>query len=76
MSKHTMDNIFQILTAQSPNNKVQHAMKDLTNSDENVNKIFSSVVTSLKDIPTKRELRHHARAMEELDTQIDAVTTR
>jgi len=75
MSKRITANSIQLLANQNRNKKIQEDIQGLTLGVENVNKTLSKIRDSLKEIPSKQELRNHAVLMDEQTMKIQEVNT-
>jgi predicted nucleic acid-binding Zn-ribbon protein len=60
ISKRISDNTLQILAVEVSTQNVQKGVSVLSKGINEVNKAMTAITTSLKNIPTKRELRLHA----------------
>jgi len=65
MSKRITANSIQLLANQNRNKKIQEDIQGLTLGVESVNKTLSKIRDSLKNIPSRLELRNHAMLMDE-----------
>jgi len=70
MSKRITNNASQILAVKGTNIGIQRSLKDMNSKIQKVNEVLNSIKSSLKEVPSKRELREHAATM---DKQIDQV---
>jgi len=75
MSKRVTSNSLQLLATQGTNKKIQNDLRDLTVKVDGVNKTLSSITKSLKEIPSKNELRDHAILMDEQIERVQEVNT-
>ena len=75
MSKRITANSIQLLVNQNKNKKIQDDIRGLTIAIESVNKTMSKIRDSLKDIPSRQELRIHAAIMDEQTMKIQEVNT-
>jgi hypothetical protein len=65
----------QILAVKGTNIGLQRSLKDMNSKIQKVNKVLESIKTSLKEVPSRRELREHATAMDEQLVQMQEVYT-
>lgn len=63
MSKRITDNATQILAIKGTNIEIQRSLKDIHSKVQKVNEVSESIKKSLKEVPSKCELREHAMAM-------------
>jgi len=75
MSKRITTNSLQLLANQNKNKKIQDDIRGLTMAIESVNQVMSKIKDSLKDIPSRQELRNHVMIMDEQTTKIQEVNT-
>ena len=75
MSKRITANSIQLLANQNRNKKIQDDIRELSLGVESVNTILAKVRDSMKDIPSKQELRNHAALMDEQTMKIQEVNT-
>jgi len=74
-SKRITNNTLQLLAVKSSTQATQKGMSLLTKRVDELAKVTAAITTSLKQIPTKLELRQHASAMEEHKVQMTEVNT-
>jgi len=74
-SKRVSNNTLQLLAVKNPVQTVQKGLGMLTKRVDEVVRTTAAITTSLKQIPTKQELRQHASAMEEHKVQMTEVNT-
>jgi len=65
MSKRITNCDSQILSIKGTNIGIQRPLKDMNSKIQKVNEVLDSIKTSLKEVPSRRELREHATAMNE-----------
>jgi len=75
MSKRITANSIQLLANQNKHKNIQDDIRGLTVAVESVNKVMSKIKDSLKNIPTKQELREHVTIMDEQTMKIQEVNT-
>jgi len=75
ISKRISDNTLQLLAAKSSTQAVQKGVSVLSKRVDEVNQAMTAITTSLKQIPSKRELQLHATAMEEHKQQMMEMNT-
>ena len=75
MSKRITANSIQLLANQKKNKQIQDDIQGLTLGMESVNKALSIMRDSLKDSPSKQELRNHALLIDEQTMKIQEVNT-
>jgi predicted nucleic acid-binding Zn-ribbon protein len=73
MSKRITDNATKILVVKETNIGVQRSLKDMNSKIQKVNEVLDSIKSSLKEVPSRRELREHATAMDEQLVQMQEV---
>ena len=74
-SKRISDNTLQLLAVKGSTNTVQNGLALLSKRVDEVVKTTAAITTSLKQIPTKLELRRHAQEMEQHKNQMTEVNT-
>jgi flagellin-specific chaperone FliS len=74
-SKRISDNTLQILAVKVTTQTIQKRVSILTKRIDEVNKIMVAITTSLKNIPSKRDLRLDPPIMEEQMAQVADVNT-
>ena len=74
-SKMRTGNTLQLLAVRGSTQAVQKGLSLLTKRVDELAKVTAAITTSLKQIPTKLELRQHASAMEEHKVQMTEVNT-
>jgi len=70
MSKPISDHASQILSIKGRNIATQSSLKDMNSKNLKVDEVFDSIKNSLKEVPSKGELREHAIAIDEQLVQI------
>jgi len=75
MSKRITDNASQILGIKGTNIGIQKSLMDMNSKIQKVNEVLDSIENSLKDVPSKQELREHATALDEKIVQMRKVNT-
>jgi len=75
MSKRITDNASQILAIKGTNIGIERSLKDMNSKMQKVNEILDTIKRSLREDPSKRELREHATAMGEQLVQLQEVNT-
>jgi hypothetical protein len=65
----------QILAVKGTNIGLQRSLKDMNSKIQKVNDVLESIKNSLKEVPSRRELREHATAMDEQLVQMQEVNT-
>jgi len=75
MSKRISDNSLQILAVKNSNQNIQKNIVSLTKKLDEVNRVMAAITDSLKDIPSKKEMRQHAQRMEDQVAQIAEINT-
>ena len=75
MNKHIMDNPSQILAIKGTNIGIQRSLKDMNSKIQKVNEVLDSIKTSLREVPSRRELKEHPTAMGEQIVQMQEVNT-
>jgi len=73
MSKRITDNASQILRIKGTNIGMQRSLKDMNSKIEKVNEVLNCIKNSLKEVPSRRELRDHAVAIDEQLVQMQEV---
>jgi len=74
-SKRITGNALQLIAVKASVQAVQKGMAQLSKRVDEVVRTTAAITTSLKQIPTKLELRQHAQAMEEHKVQMTEVNT-
>ena len=74
-SKRIINNTLQLLAVKSSTQATQKGMSLLTKRVDELAKVTAAITTSLKQIPTKLELRQHASSMEGHKVQMTEVNT-
>jgi len=73
MRKCIRNNASPILAVKGTNIGIQASLKDMNTKVQKINKVLESIKTSLKQVPSRRELRDHATAMDEQIVQMQEV---
>jgi len=75
LSKRISDTTAQILAVKSSNQGIQKILATVTLRIHEVNKMLAAITTSLKSIPSKRELHQHQDYMEEQLARVEEINT-
>jgi len=70
-----MYNSLQIVAAKATSSSIQKGISVLTKRIDEVDKSMAAITTSLKQIPSKRELQLYTRTMEDQMAQVAEVNT-
>jgi len=73
--KRITNNTLQLVAVKSSTQTVQKGLSVLTKRVDEIAKATAAITTSLKQIPTKLELRQHASAMKEHKVQMTEINT-
>jgi hypothetical protein len=65
MGKWITDNPSQILAVKETNIGIQRSFIEMNSNIQNFNEVLDSIKSSLKEVPSRRELRQHAVAMDD-----------
>jgi len=74
-SKRISVNSLQVLAIKTSTQSVQKGLSALTKRIDEVNKAMAGITTTLKNIPTKRELREHQDLMDDQLAQVEEINT-
>jgi len=61
LSKRILDNANQIISVKGTSIGIQRSLKDMNTKIEQVNKVLESIKTSLKEVPSKKDLKDHTK---------------
>ena len=75
LSKRITDNSSQILYIKGMNIGIQQSLKDINSKVESTTKVLNSIKLSLKEVPSRRELRDHVAKMEEYMSRFQTMNT-
>jgi len=75
LSKRVSDNSLQVIAVKESNQAIQKSLATVTLRIDEVNKAMVAITTSLKNMPTKRELRQSQSLMEDQLAQAEDINT-
>jgi hypothetical protein len=75
ISKRIMENTTQIPLIKGTIIRIQQSLKEMNKKIDNVNKVLESIYTSMRDVPSRRELREHALHINQQVAQIQDINT-